>query len=322
MAVRKDQRSQSSPVAAWLRDAVEKDPALGRMLEQLERVAGSDDPAVLVGPRGCGLERAARGVHFLSRRAADAVFSVACGELLEASAEAELFGFDGGGHPPRIGLVERAGAGTVVLRDIDALPVGAQRALAHALERGEYAPVNGGTAKPLQARVVATTHADLRSLAAGGIFNQRLFDRLAGAMIGVRCPLDHPEEVSGLAQHLLETSVGIEGPQRPRGFTPEAEEALRSHRWSGGVDELRETVQEAAARASGELIGVDDLPQQFRDSRNNGGTLEALEVDHIRRALEQAGGNQRRAARALGISRWSLSRRLRKHGLRPAGESS
>ena len=321
MAVRKDQRSQSSPVAAWLRDAVEKDPALGRMLEQLERVAGSDDPAVLVGPRGCGLERAARGVHFLSRRAADAVFSVTCGELLEASAEAELFGFDGGGHPPRIGLVERAGAGTVVLRDIDALPVGAQRALAHALERGEYAPVNGGTAKPLQARVVATTHADLRSLAAGGIFNQRLFDRLAGAMIGVRCPLDHPEEVSGLAQHLLETSVGIEGPQRPRGFTPEAEEALRSHRWSGGVDELRETVQEAAARASGELIGVDDLPQQFRDSRTNGGTLEALEVDHIRRALEQAGGNQRRAARALGISRWSLSRRLRKHGLRPAGES-
>src|SRR6185436_18606605 len=84
--------------------------------------------------------------------------------------------------------------------------------------------------------------------------------------------------------------------------------------------ELREAVQEAAARASGELIGVEDLPQPLRDTRN-GGTLEALEVDHIRRALEQAGGNQRRAARALGISRWSLSRRLRKHGLRPAGES-
>src|SRR6185503_11860822 len=76
MAVRKDQRSQSSPVAAWLRDAVEKDPALGRMLEQLERVAGSDEAAVLVGPRGCGLERAARGAHFLSRRASEAVLSV------------------------------------------------------------------------------------------------------------------------------------------------------------------------------------------------------------------------------------------------------
>ena len=110
MAVRKDQRSQSSPVAAWLRDAVEKDPALGRMLEQLERAASGDEPAVLVGPRGCGLERAARGIHFLSRRAPEAVFTVACGELLEASAEAELFGFDGGGHPPRVGLIERAGA--------------------------------------------------------------------------------------------------------------------------------------------------------------------------------------------------------------------
>lgn len=320
MAVRKDQRSQSSPVAAWLRDAVEKDPALGRMLEQLERVAGVDEAAVLVGPRGCGLERAARGVHFLSRRAPEPVFSVACGELLEASAEAELFGFDGGGHPPRLGLMERAGSGTIVLRDIDALSVGAQRALAHALERREYAPVNGGATKPLQARVVATTHADLRSLAAGGIFNQSLFDRLAGGLVTVRCFQEHPEDVPGLAQHLLETSVGIEGPQRPHGFTPEAEEALKSHRWAGGVDELRECVQEAAARASGELIGVDDLPQQVRGARN-GGTLEALEVDHIRRALEQAGGNQRRAARALGISRWSLSRRLRKHGLRPAGES-
>jgi len=320
MAVRKDQRSQSSPVAAWLRDAVEKDPALGRMLEQLERAAAGDEPAVLVGPGGCGLARAARGIHFLSRRAPDAVFTVACGELLEASAEAELFGFDGGGHPPRVGLIERAGAGTVVLRDIDALPVGAQRALAHALERGEFAPVNGGAAKSLQARIVATTHADLRSLAAGGIFNQRLFDRLAGTMVTVRCVHDHPEDVPRLAQHLLETSVGIEGPQRPHGFTPEAEEALRGHRWAGGVDELREVIQEAAARASNELIGVDDLPQGIRDTRN-GGTLEALEVDHIRRALEQAGGNQRRAARALGISRWSLSRRLRKHGLRPAGES-
>jgi DNA-binding NtrC family response regulator len=290
------------------------------MLEQLERIAGSDDPAVLVGSRGCGLERAARGVHFLSRRASEAVLSVACGELLEASAEAELFGFDGGGHPPRIGLIERAGAGTVVLRDIDALPVGAQRALAHALERGEYAPVNGGATKPLHARVVATTHADLRSLAANGIFNQRLFDRLAGALVSVRCVLEHPEEIPALAQHLLETSVGIEGPQRPHGFSPEAEEALRGHRWAGGVDELREVVQEAAARASGELIGVDHLPPQVRETRN-GGTLESLEVDHIRRALEQAGGNQRRAARALGISRWSLSRRLRKHGLRPAGES-
>ena len=157
MAVRKDQRSQSSPVAAWLRDAVEKDPALGRMLEQLERVAGSDDPAVLVGPRGCGLERAARGVHFLSRRAADAVFSVTCGELLEASAEAELFGFDGGGHPPRIGLMERAGAGTVVLRDIDALPVGAQRALAHAVHQFSKAARSGPVPSALRTRLATAS---------------------------------------------------------------------------------------------------------------------------------------------------------------------
>lgn len=320
MAVRKDQRSQSSPVAAWLRDAVEKDPALGRMLEQLERVAGGEEAAVLVGTRGCGLERAGRGVHFLSRRASEAVLVVGCGELSEASAEAELFGFDGGGHPPRVGVLERAGSGTVVLRDIDALPVGAQRALARALERGEYAPVNGGAPKSLQARILATTHADLRALSAGGIFTKDLFDRLAGSLVNVTCLHEHPDEIPAVARHLLENAVGIEGPQRPRGFSPEAEEALRSHRWPGGLDELREVVQQAAAHASGELIGVDDLPQHVRDSRS-GGTLEALEVGHIRRALEQAGGNQRRAARSLGISRWSLSRRLRKHGLRPAGEN-
>jgi DNA-binding NtrC family response regulator len=320
MAVRKDQRSQSSPVAAWLRDSVEKDPALGRMLEQLERVAGNDDAAVLVGARGCGLERAARAVHFLSRRAPDAVLIVGCGDLPEASAEAELFGFDGGGHPPRVGVLERAAQGTVVLRDIDALPVGAQRALARALERGEFAPVNGGTTKPLQARVLATTHADLRALSAGHVFTRELFDRLAQHLINLTCLHEHPEDVPAIARYLLETAVGIEGPQRPRGFSPEAEEVLRSHRWAGGLDELREVVQQAAARASGDLIGVDELPAHVRDSRS-AGTLEALEVDHIRHALEQAGGNQRRAARSLGISRWSLSRRLRKHGLRPAGES-
>jgi len=320
MAVRKDQRSQSSPVAAWVRDSVEKDPALGRMLEQLERVGSSDEAVVLVGARGCGLERAARAIHFLSRRGAEAVLVAGCGELPDASAEAELFGFDGGGHPSRPGLLERAGSGTVVLLDIEALPVGAQRALARTLERGEFAPVNSGGARPLQARILATTHADLRALSASGVFARDLFDRLARGLVNLTCLHEHPEDAPTLARHLLESSVGIEGPQRPRGFSPEAEEALRTYRWSGGLDELREAVQQAAARASGELIGVDDLPTQVRESRS-GGTLEALEVGHIRRALEQAGGNQRRAARALGISRWSLSRRLRKHGLRPAGEN-
>ena len=320
MAVRKDHRSQSSPVAAWVRDSMEKDPTLAHMLQQLDRVAGNDDAAVLVGARGCGLERAARAVHFLSRRAPEAVFVVGCGELPDESAEAELFGFDGGGHPPRIGILDRAGGGTVVLRDIDALPVGAQRALARALERGEFAPVNGGTAKPLQTRIIATSHADLRALSAGGVFTRELFERLGGNPVTVTCLHEHPDDIPALARHLLEVSVGIEGPQRPRGFSPEAEEALRKHRWPGGLDELRSAVQEAAAHVSGETIGVEDLPSPIREARSDG-TLEALEVGHIRQALEQAGGNQRRAARSLGISRWSLSRRLRKHGLRPAGEN-
>jgi len=299
---------------------MEKDPTLGRMLPQLERLAGNDDAAVLVGARGCGLERAARAVHFLSRRAPEAIFVVGCGELPDESAEAELFGFDGGGHPPRIGIVDRAAGGTVVLRDIDALPVGAQRALARTLERGEFAPVNGGTAKPLQARIIGTTHVDLRVLSAGGVFARDLFERLGSNPVNVTCIHEHPEDIPALARRLLETSVGIEGPQRPRAFSPEAEEALRKHRWSGGLDELRSAVQEAAAHASGEVIGVEDLPPQIHEARSDG-TLEALEVGHIRQALEQAGGNQRRAARSLGISRWSLSRRLRKHGLRPAGEN-
>jgi DNA-binding NtrC family response regulator len=290
------------------------------MLEQLERVANGDDPGVLMGTRGCGLERAARAVHFLSRRAADAVLTVGCGDLTDTAAEAELFGFDGGGHPPRTGLLERAGSGTVVLRDIDALPVGAQRALARAIERGEFSAVNGTSPKPLHSRILATTHADLRALSASGVFTRELFDRLSAGLINVVCLHEHPEDVPGIARHLLETSVGIEGPQRPRAFSPEAEESLRGHRWPGGLDELREVVQQAAAQASGETIGIDALPSHIRESRS-GGTLEALEVGHIRRALEQAGGNQRRAARSLGISRWSLSRRLRKHGLRPAGEN-
>jgi DNA-binding NtrC family response regulator len=290
------------------------------MLEQLERLAATDEAAVLVGSRGCGLERAARAVHFLSRRAPEAVLVVGCGELPAESAEAELFGFDGGGHPPRVGILDRVGAGTVVLRDIDALPVGAQRALARVLERREFAPVNGGSAKALQSRIIATTHADLRALSAAGVFARDLFERLGGHPVTVPCLHERPEDVPALARHLLETAVGIEGPQRPRGFAPEAEEALRRHRWPGGLDELREVVQQAAARASGELIRVEDLPSQIREARADG-TLEALEVGHIRQALEQAGGNQRRAARSLGISRWSLSRRLRKHGLRPAGEN-
>ena len=308
----------------WLEATIARDPVLGSLLPELRRLGGSDAPALIVGERGSGRELAARAIHNLSPRAAEPFVVIDCSSLSEPLLEAELLGVDGstGSRAPhKIGLFEQAGAGTALLAEVGELPPRAQEALVRLFDRHEIVRLNSETPVAIDARCIAATSADLRSRVAAGLFREDLHTRLAANHLMLPPLREHAEDIPLLARHFLEQCCGHLGAEA-RELMPEAEKPLRAYAWPGNLRELREVVEEAALRARGARIGAEHLPERVRAGAT-GATLPSLrdvEMRHIERVLHEARGNQRRASRILGISRWSLSRRLRKYGMQPRGE--
>jgi len=315
------QNSERRDVGTWLENTTSQDPILGRLFPQLRRLATSEAPVLLLGEPGSGREFAARAVHNLSGRAAHPFVVIDCGDFSDPLIEAELLGIDGGTPPHKMGIFEQAGAGTVLLAEVDELPARLQEAMVHLLERHELKRLNSTTPVPARARVIASTCVDLHARISAGLFREDLYRRLAAETLELPPLRERADDIRALARHFLERCCA-HLPRAPRDLTPEAEAALRSYSWPGNLHELREVVEEAAMRARGERIGVEDLPERVQAAQRSGPlpSLREVEIQHIERVLQEARGNQRRASRILGISRWSLSRRLRKYGLQPRAE--
>ena len=211
--------------------------------------------------------------------------------------------------------------GTVMLAEVGELPARLQEALLRLLERHELRRLHSTTPVPARARVIASTCVDLRSRISAGLFREDLYQQLSAEKLDLPSLRERPDDIPTLARHFLERCCG-HLPHGPRDFTPEAEAVLRGYSWPENLRELREVVEDAAVRARGERIGVEDLAERLRGEQRGGPlpSLREVEIRHIERVLQEARGNQRRASRILGISRWSLSRRLRKYGLQPRSE--
>jgi DNA-binding NtrC family response regulator len=307
----------------WLEDAIGRDPVLGPLLGRLRPLAASDGPALVVGPPGSGRELVARTIHNLSARAAHPFVVLDCGTLSEPLIEAELVGMSGpnGNAPHKVGVFEQAGEGTVYLAEVGELSTRLQETLLRILERHEVVRMNGQRPIPAHARCIASTSVDLRSRIPAGLFREDLHARLAAEVLTLPALRERSEAIATLARHFL-AQCCREIPNGVPELTPEAERALASYSWPGNLRELREAMEEAALRASGGRIEPQHLPEEIRGG-SRGEPLPSLrdvEMRHIERVLQEARGNQRRASRILGISRWSLSRRLRKYGMHVRGD--
>src|SRR6266852_2579948 len=266
-------------IGTWLEDTTSQDPILGRMFPQLRRLAASEAPLLLLGEPGSGRELAARAIHNLSERAAHPFVVIDCGDFSDALIEAELLGINGngGGAPHKVGIFEQAGAGTVLLPDlreqhgagagllaeIGELPARLQEALLHLLERHELRRLNSTTPVPARARLIASTCVDLRSRISAGLFREDLYQQLSAEKLDLPSLRERPDDIPTLARHFLERCCG-HLPHGPRDFTPEAEAVLRGYSWPENLRELREVVEDAALRARGERIGVEDMPERLR----------------------------------------------------------
>jgi len=301
----------------------------------LEKAAAVDMTVLVAGETGTGKELAARAIHSLSARRERRFVPVNCGALPGELVESELFGHARGAFTgaaaAKPGLFQEAQGGTIFLDEVGELPLAAQVKLNRALQEKEIRRVGETQAIPLDVRVVAATHRDLREEVRAGRFREDLFYRLNVFAVTLPPLRERPEDVPLLAAHLLEKHA--RALRRPlHGFAPEALARLAGHAWPGNVRELENVVERAVAVAGGERVEPGDLPPELSATAlpaTPGAALAALPYkdavagarDRVTREylvalMTEFGGNVTRAAERAGVERESLHRLLRKHGLR------
>jgi DNA-binding NtrC family response regulator len=292
------------------------------VLDLIGRVGPSDASVLITGEHGTGKEVVAQTLHALSQRAGKPMVTVNAGGLSEGLFESELFGHVKGAFTDarndRVGRFELAEGSTLFLDEIANVPLNLQAKLLRVLETGELERVGSSSTRRVNVRVLAATNADVTSEAASGRFRQDLLFRLNTIEIHLPPLRERREDIALLAHHFLRGYA-----QRYRksisGFDPGATQLLLDHPWPGNVRELDHAVERGVLLAQGQLVRSADLGLRT-GSAGGAVRLEEMSLDEverhlIQRTLSRHDGNVSQAAKALGLSRSAMYRRLQKHGL-------
>jgi DNA-binding NtrC family response regulator len=291
------------------------------VLQLMERVAASDANVLVSGEHGTGKEVVAQWLHAASPRAARPLVAVNLGGLSEGLFESEMFGHVKGAftdaRADRIGRFELAEGGTLLLDEIGTLAPRQQAKLLRVLETGEVERVGASRSRRIDVRILSATNADLTAEVAAGRFREDLLFRLNTIEIRLPPLRERREDIRVLADHFLRRYLA-----RYRkalvGFEADALEALETHSWPGNVRELDHTLERAVLMAQGNAVRAVDLGLRLAPGaapRLEDLPLEEVERLLVRKALERHDGNVSQAAKALGLSRSALYRRLQHYGL-------
>jgi DNA-binding NtrC family response regulator len=300
---------------------IAESPAMKSVIQMISRIGPSDANVLITGENGSGKSIVALSLHSLSPRASKSMVTVNAGGLSEGVFESELFGHVKGAFTDaksdRVGRFELADGGTLFLDEIANVPPGQQSRLLRVLETGEFEPVGSSRTRKVDVRIISATNADLNAEVEAGRFRQDLLFRLNTIEIRIPPLRDRLEDIPALAQHFLSQHA-----QRYRkdirSFDPSAMMLLRRHPWPGNIRELDHSVERAVLMAQESVLRPEDLglrPAKEGTSRLEEMSLEDVEAFLIRKALERYDGNVSRAAKALGLSRSALYRRLQRHNL-------
>ena len=303
--------------------AVFHSEAMRQVMLLVRRVAQTNASVLITGESGVGKELIARALHQHSLRCNMPWVDINCGALPETLVESELFGYEkgafSGASQPKEGLFELAHTGSLFLDEIGELDARVQIKLLRVLDGVPYFRLGGVKKISADVRIVAATNQNLEEAIRTGKFRRDLYHRLGQVRIDVPALRDRPEEIPALAEFFLrEHNRGLR-------LTAEATEVLRRYPWPGNVRELRNTIVRAAVLASGSEICLSDLPTEIRNTPQakpdvSPTSLDEMERQMIFRVLDQAAGHHGQAARLLGISRRTLSRKLKRYGVKDACE--
>ena len=325
-------------------------PAMCEVYKAIGRVAAQDVPVLITGESGTGKELVARAIYQHGSRADSPFLALNCAAIPETLLESELFGHEKGAFTGadrrRIGKFEQCGGGTLFLDEVGDMPLAVQAKVLRLMQEQSFERVGGNETVRTDARLIAATHRDLRSLAAEGRFRPDLYYRLGVFTIHLPPLRERGEDLPVLVRHYLRR-YGRELGREVTEVSPEALERLRSHAWPGNIRELQNVLKQALLRASGTVLLPAFLPEPLGDLDGQGrssspqpedsGLLAFIrerlgpdardlygeahrQVDRqlLAQVLEYADGNQHRAARLLGIARQTLRLKLRELGLHVA----
>ncbi|MEB0044486.1 MULTISPECIES: sigma-54-dependent Fis family transcriptional regulator [unclassified Pseudomonas] len=299
------------------------DSALQEDFRKALRVFERDVPLLINGETGSGKEAFAKAVHHASQRAEKAFVALNCAAIPESLIESELFGYRGGSFTGARkegmrGKLQQADGGTLFLDEIGDMPLALQTRLLRVLEDRQVVPI-GGEPESVNVRIISATHRNLLERVQGGGFREDLYYRLNGLEVALPALRDRTDKAQLLDFLLVEEAgaqtVLIDQPAR---------QALLGFAWPGNVRQLRNVLRTLAALCDDGRIGLEDLPAMIRQARPVVALPAEEPCDHpledaerlaLLNALEQQRWHMTHTAEQLGVSRNTLYRKLRKHGI-------
>ncbi len=304
-----------------------------KVFDLVDRVADLDASVLLTGESGTGKELVAQALHRSGRRRGGPFVAVSCAALPETLLESELFGYQKGAftdaRASREGLFLKAGGGTLFLDEIGEMPLSLQPKILRALQEKAVRPVGGGEETPIDVRIVCASNRDLEAAVEKKLFREDLFFRINVIQIEMPPLRVRGADILRLAQEFVEY-FALEFRKDVAGVTAPAAEKLVAYEWPGNVRELRNCMERAVALTRYDHIVVEDLPARVQDYGGtavlfeDAGASELLSMDEIERraimrTLAALGGNKTLAARALGLDRRTLYRKIERHGVGCSG---
>jgi transcriptional regulator with PAS, ATPase and Fis domain len=321
-------------------EIVGSSPAMAEVFRLMESASASPITVLIEGETGTGKELVARGIHRASSRAEAPFLAVNCAAVSETLLESELFGhrkgsFTGATQDHR-GLFEAATGGTIFLDEVGEMPLSMQAKLLRVLQQGEVIPVGDTRARKVDVRVISATNRDLNAEVAKQAFRQDLYYRLAVFPIPLPPLRQRRDDIPLLVERLLK-GVATRHQAQVNGIERPAIDLLQRYDWPGNVRELENVLERAVALArNGEMIGAAHLPTAVRGNEEEIAAVSPaaaadtaaaeqlplrqaraeFEAQFIRKALQRHNRNVSRTARALGLSRVMLQKKMKEYGLR------
>ena len=306
--------SPGAPIAAG--GIVARSAAMVRIVGLIDNLGHSDATVLITGESGTGKEVVARALHNHSARRSGPFVAVNCGALPADLLESEMFGHVRGAFTgavrDRIGRFDAAAGGTLFLDEVGDLPLPLQVKLLRVLHDGAFERVGESASRASRARIVAATNVDLRAAVAHGRFRDDLYYRLRVVPIEIPPLRERREDIEPLARALLARVGARQG--RSLRLSPDAMRVLLNHDWPGNARELENALEYSVAVSRGQTILPDDLPD-LSPPEPAAAVTSPIDASELRSALEAAHWRRSDAARALGISRSTLWRKMREAGL-------
>ncbi len=301
---------------------IAKSPAMIKIIHDLFAVASSKAHVFLTGESGTGKEIVAETLHLLSNRKEKPFVKINCAAIPETLIEAEFFGFEKGAFTgamqQRIGRLEMANTGTLLLDEITEAPPSFQAKLLRAVQEQQFERVGGTTTQHVDVRFISTSNRNLMEAIDKKLLREDLFYRLNVIPLHLPPLRERREDIAPLAEYLLqEACSNNQKPQKT--FSPGALQALRHYAWPGNVRELQHLIERTVLLQTQEIIAEEDLrwPSAKRHAHPLPATLAQVEKRTILETLAQLKNNRSAAARKLGISVRTLRNKLKEYDTKP-----